>query len=408
MPLGEAFFHKPTHTKSCPPLSTPKVMAWFPKNKYCWDFWFAWDEMDQLHLFYLQASQLDCRYNPNLRHDRASIGHAIMTSWGWQEVSPDLPAFDRNLQTPNAWDDLSIWTGSIIHNPQDQLYYLFYTSRAKQDGIRWTPHEWQRSQGIGIATSKDLYDWHRLEPNSLRIPAPIGDSRFDGVNWRDPYVIYNEADRRYYAFICAHGQAPDAGGIIAYVTSEDLHYWSAPEILLQSDDIYQMEVPQIFWRALGDGTKRCYMVFCAQDKDFSREWRDRRIDRPKTGSYYFISEPIPVDAPIDYTNLNWSTEAHLLTDEYYSGKVLWRYRNLAEAVVLPADAIVKFYGFQWGDESDQFVGGVSDPMAVVFEPDGRMSIVENKQLCSIYDRVPQSVFPVVEAAPKMVVQLQQT
>jgi beta-fructofuranosidase len=366
-------------------------MAWFPKNKYCWDFWFAWDGADRLHLFYLQASQLDCRYNPNLRHDRASIGHAILGNWGWEEVSVAEPAFDRSLKS-EAWDDLSIWTGSVIHNPEDQLYYLFYTSRHKEDAIRWTPHEWQRRQAIGIATSTDMQQWHRLEPNNRRIANPGADERFDGVNWRDPYVIYNADDRRYYAFVCAHGQAPDADGIIAYVTSEDLHYWSAPEILLQSNDIYQMEVPQIFWKHFADGTKRCYLVFCAQDKDFSRQWRDRQASpNPKTGSYYMISEPIPADAAIDYRSLIWNIEAQLLSDEYYSGKMIWQYRNRQEAVILPENAEVKFYGFQWADDAEQFVGGISDPITVMFQPDGAMLLADNRSTHRIDAPVYRSV-----------------
>jgi beta-fructofuranosidase len=362
-------------------------MAWFPKNKYSWDFWFAWDKSEQLHLFYLQASQLDCRYNPNLRHDRASVGHAVMTHWGWQELSLEQPVLERSL---DAWDDLSIWTGSIIHNPADQLYYLFYTSRQKESAIRWTPHEWQRSQGIGVATSADLQTWQRL-PNNQRIPVPINDDRFDGVNWRDPYVVYNADDQRYYAFICAHGQAPDAGGIIAYATSEDLHYWSAPEILLQSDDIYQMEVPQIFWKVFADGTKRCYMVFCAQDLDFSRAWRDRHLAKPKTGSYYFVSEAIPVDQAIDYRTLQWPTEAQVLSTEYYCGKLIWQYRNLTEAAILPAAAEVKFYGFQWADESDQFVGGISDPLTVVFKPNGAIVIEDRSTRVNVHHSVHQSI-----------------
>jgi beta-fructofuranosidase len=375
-------------------------MAWFPKNKYCWDFWFAWDADDRLHLFYLQASQLDCRYNPDRRHNLASVGHAVLSPWGWQELSIDEPAFERSLKS-ESWDDLSIWTGSIIKNPDDQLYYLFYTSRQKEDTIRWTPHEWQRRQGIGIATSTDMNTWHRLEPNSLRIPSPIGDPRFDGVNWRDPHVIYNASDRRYYAFLCAHGNAMDAGGIIAYVTSEDLHYWSTAEILLQSDDIYQMEVPQIVWKVFPDNTKRCYLIFCAQGLDFSQAWRQRHHTAPKTGSYYFVSEPITADGPTDYGALQWCEEAQLLTDEYYSGKLIWHYHNLIDAVVLPADATVKFYGFQWGDESDQFVGGVSDPMSVIFAPDGRLSISDCRnnltvQSSSIYDRAYQSTPVTIE------------
>jgi beta-fructofuranosidase len=352
-------------------------MAWFPKNKYCWDFWFAWDKASRLHLFYLQASQLDCRYNPDLRHDRASVGHAILTDWGWQEQSLHQPNFDRSFE-PTAWDDLSIWTGSILHQPSEDLYYLFYTSRCKADPIRWTPHEWQRSQSIGIATSTDLSQWQRLAPDNLRIPNPSSDDRFDGVNWRDPYVVHNADDQTYYAFICSHGKAPDAAGIIAYSRSENLHYWQSPEILLQSDDFYQMEVPQVFWKHFANGTKRCYLVFCVQDKDFSRQWRDRYPDkRPKTGTYYYMSEAIAIDAPINYAQIQWQPEPQIISTEYYSGKLIWHYQDLQTAVMIPDSADVQFYGFQWYDESDRFVGGISDPISVIFSEDGAIKLSES-------------------------------
>lgn len=102
-------------------------MPWFPRDRYLWDFWFA-EQGERLHLFYLQASQAQCFYNPDLRHDAATIGHAIQTPWGWQEVQRDEPvlvASDR----PGAWDSLSIWTGSILQHPESGEYHLFYTSR---------------------------------------------------------------------------------------------------------------------------------------------------------------------------------------------------------------------------------------------------------------------------------------
>lgn len=69
-------------------------MPWYPRNKYCWDFWFAW-QGQTLHVFYLQASQLACAYNPERRHSLASIGHAVLTNFGWKEIDLDKPVLEK-------------------------------------------------------------------------------------------------------------------------------------------------------------------------------------------------------------------------------------------------------------------------------------------------------------------------
>ena len=97
-------------------------MAWLPDNKYAWDFWFA-EKDGELHLFYLQALKSHCNYKPEARHNLASVGHAVLTAWGWRDTTKTAFAPAEGA----AWDNLSIWTGSIIQNPKDQRFYLFYT-----------------------------------------------------------------------------------------------------------------------------------------------------------------------------------------------------------------------------------------------------------------------------------------
>lgn len=352
-------------------------VPWFPQNKYFWDFWFAWDDREQLHVFYLQASQLECRFNPERRHDRASIGHGLLTRWGWQELTPDQPIL-KCSDHRGDWDDLSLWTGSIIRSPLDQRYYLFYTARRQADTLLHTPHEWQRSQNIGVAISTDLDHWERLNPINLVIPNPGCTRLFDGVNWRDPYILYNPADQTFYAFICAHTEGGrDAGGMIAYVTSRDLVHWQPePEILIKSDDFYQMEVPQVFWRECGDGTKRLYLLFCAQTQDCSQHWRQQQP--PAVGTYYQVSAPVGLEDWPDYGAIPWQGAARLLSPGFYAGKLLWLPQKAVPAMVLPAQTEARFYGFQWCDEGDRFVGGLSDPMPVQFAPDGSLTIVSGQ------------------------------
>jgi beta-fructofuranosidase len=341
-------------------------MPWFPRNQYLWDFWFAW-KGPELHVFYLQAPQLACHFNPDRRHDISSVGHAVLTRWGWKELGPD-PAFAK--ADGEAWDNRSIWTGSIIQNPHTGLYYLFYTARRDEDAPVWTPHEWQRPQQIGVAVSPDLITWQRTEASRVGpvIPNPGLEKGLDGVSWRDPYVVQGE-DGWFYAFICARlpvgkeGSALDAGGVVAYVKSKDLEHWeSDPHLLVQSDEFYQMEVPQVFWRRTGD-EKRLYLLFCAQVNDCSRQRHERLPDECQTGTYYMVSRPVPVDSQ-SFPELE--PPARLLAPGWYAGKL----------VNPETEASPMFYGFQWADEAGHFVGGLSDPMPTGFNPDGTVRIAD--------------------------------
>ncbi len=343
-------------------------MPWFPRGQYLWDFWFA-QEDNELHVFYLQASQRECNFDPEQRHNLAAVGHAVLTENGWREVSP-APAFAKSLN--GSWDNLSIWTGSIIKDPQSGLFHLFYTSRRSEDAPLWTPAEEQRPQQIGVATSPDLIAWQRTPASLLApvIPNPGNNEFFDGVAWRDPFIIQAE-DKNFYAFICARAnpqhspEAVTAGGIVAYVKSQDLQHWEnlQPEILIRSGEFYQLEVPQVFWRKTAAG-KRFYLLFCAQEKDCSEKRRAHlSAAECQTGTYYIHSELLP----LDFQGIpKLPDTARLLAADWYGGRLL-----TPETETTPM-----FFGFQWADENGNFVGGLSDPMRAEFMEDGSMRLCE--------------------------------
>ncbi len=346
-------------------------MPWFPQNKYLWDFWFARNG-GKLHLFYLQADQSECGFNPDLRHNLASVGHAVMTDWGWKEL--DAIVLARSGE--RGWDNLSIWTGSVVQDPASDLYYLFYTARCREDKTIWTPSEWQRPQQIGLAVSRDLIEWKRT-PQSEKapiIPNPGKMTGLDGVAWRDPYVIRGE-NGRWQAFICARlnphdadnkHYGVDAGGVIAWLESETLDEWNvaATRRLVASDEFYQLEVPQVFWRRLKDG-KRFYLLFCAQQKDCSRARRQRvGEDQCQTGTYYLVSDLLPHDYR-EVPALKGS--ARLLAKGWYAGRLL-------DPETSETDEPPAFFGFQWANDSGRFVGGISDPMPIRFHEDGTIEL----------------------------------
>ena len=96
-------------------------MPWYPKDKFVWDSWFVL-EGEKLHAYYLQADRHACNHDPDARHNLASVGHAVKNGNGWYELGTSFAA-------SHQWDDVAIWTGSVIHSPKLNQYLLFYTAR---------------------------------------------------------------------------------------------------------------------------------------------------------------------------------------------------------------------------------------------------------------------------------------
>jgi beta-fructofuranosidase len=180
------------------------------------------------------------------------------------------------------------------------------------------------------------------------------------VAWRDPYVV--RLNDKFYAFICARLERETECGVIVYVTSADLQHWSRePNFIECPMEFYQMEVPQVFWRT-SRGGKRCYVIFCAQEKDCSAARRAKHF-ACETGTYYLQSD----EMPLDYTGIPVFTEsARLLMPNIYAGKLLKP--EYDEAPIL--------LGFVWADEAGNFVGGISDPVRVQFADDGSLFVVK--------------------------------
>lgn len=338
-------------------------MVWAPKEKFLWDVWFTRDRAENLHVFYLQADKKDCGFDPARRHDLATVGHAELLGTTWTSVLNE-PAF---CASEDGWDNISIWTGSIIFDATADLFYMFYTSRNRFEKLLWTPRGEFPPQQIGIAVSEDLLKWTRLEntrkgPQVLN-PAPaLG---LDGVNWRDPYV--SSIDSTYHCLVSTRlspgkDVSDDAGGTIALLSSQHLLEWKSAETKILADwgDFYQMEVPQIFCRNY-ENRKRYYLIFCAQAADCSQK---RRIEQSplncQTGTYCITSHELPADSTeIPYFN----GTARLLARDLYAGKLI---EHEGETVL---------FGFDYQGEEASFKGGVSGPHKVFFSIEGDPQIL---------------------------------
>ncbi len=93
------------------------------------------------HLFHLVL--------PN--HD--FVAHAISDNGlNWRRV--DNAIF---IGHPGSWDDLMLWTMHVTADPHGAGWRMFYTGLSRRDqGLK---------QRIGLATSQDLYVWHKTPVN---------------------------------------------------------------------------------------------------------------------------------------------------------------------------------------------------------------------------------------------------
>ncbi|MBC8000531.1 MAG: hypothetical protein IAF58_21450, partial [Leptolyngbya sp.] len=243
--------------------------------------------------------------------------------------------------------------------------------RSSTDKKIWTPSEYQRPQRIGLAQSNDLHKWER---HPISIGKPIIDNPgpggiFDGVAWRDPYVI--RFGEKYLCFVCARitpgsqeFQAVqwDSGGCIACLESSNLTDWDleTAKVIVSPSDFYEMETPQFFWRIDGD-KKRYYLLFSSWAKGISQKRRSECSEEEcQTGTYYTVSNIVDKD---DWTIPSFQAKSHLLAANLYGGKI-----------IEPESEQPVFFGFPMLDSAGHFMGGLSDPLKAHFLNSGAIEI----------------------------------
>jgi len=172
---------------------------------WVWDFWLV-DDGQKYHLFFLYASR--ALQDPDLRHYRASVGHAVSDDLcEWQRVSDALVRSDAP-----AFDDLATWTGSVVRHP-DGTWFMFYT------GATLTPEG--NVQRIGLATSEDLMTWRKNPANPVLQADPrwyerLADGMWPDEAFRDPWVLADPDGDGWHMLFTAranHGPADDRGVI---------------------------------------------------------------------------------------------------------------------------------------------------------------------------------------------------
>lgn len=313
-------------------------------GKWIWDFWLV-RENDRHHVFYLQAPLSPG--GPALRHHQASVGHA---------VSPDLRSWrvlDDALRPgpPGSWDDLAIWTGSVIDHAD--RWYMLYTGICKQEnGL---------VQRIGLAVSDDLLHWEKHPANPVLHADPrwyelLDLDRWRDQSWRDPWVFRNPDDSSFHALITARSRAgaPGGAGVIGHARSADLVEWEVLAPLTEPGRAAQLEVPQLV-KLNG----RYELLVSCQAED------------------HFVSEPAALDGPGQTGTFIYSAEQILGPYAYTGGPVAAPDGPLgplyAGKLVQSHDGTWYFMAFS-GDGDRSFTGELTDPLPIRYLRDGRVVI----------------------------------
>ncbi|HKN43755.1 MAG TPA: hypothetical protein VJW23_07510, partial [Propionibacteriaceae bacterium] len=216
-------------------------------DQWIWDSWVV-DDGDLYHLFFLKAPR--ALGSPEKRHVNATVGHATSRDLiTWEYLGE---CFGPATASNGAFDDLAIWTGSVIRD-HDQ-WRMFYTA------ISTAGHH-TFDQRIGSVVSDDLHHWKRVGTD----PAVLADSRWyktlattpaategpdlehSSETWRDPVVFADPDGAGWHLLISARevGAGRNDDGVIAHATSADLAAWElGPPLCQPGAGFGQLEVLQ--------------------------------------------------------------------------------------------------------------------------------------------------------------------
>lgn len=209
----------------------------------------------EVHLFYLSSPPGTLDYPERVRTTWQHAKSADLVRW--EELPPALgPGSEGSV------DGGGIWTGSVVE--REGMFYLFYTGHHVDA---------EHPQTICLATSTDLVTFTRHPSNPLLLPTPD----CEPVDWRDPYVFYNEQERTWWMLIAARAsEGPHwRRGVIKLATSDDLLNWTVEdEPLYSPGTTYCPECPEL-WQA----NDLWYLVYSAFSEDVGTTYRTAESPR---------------------------------------------------------------------------------------------------------------------------------
>lgn len=130
----------------------------------------------------------------------------------YEDVGEVIP-YSKSTQD----QDLALGTGSVIKD-SNGLYHAFYTGHNPKK----IPKE-----AIMHATSTDMKKWTKVPEDTF-----LAGDQYEGNDFRDPYVIYNEDYKEYWMLITTR---KDNSGVIGLYISNDLKTWEDQGVFFEND-----------------------------------------------------------------------------------------------------------------------------------------------------------------------------
>lgn len=296
-------------------------------DRWVWDSWTVDDDAGNHHLFFLQAPRGG---HPDGRHRRASVGHAVSRDYTSWTVLPDAL---RPAPSP-AWDDLAIWTGSVVRG-DDGTWHLFYSALSRNEN--------GAVQRIGRADSRDLVTWTRLG-DGLLVEA---DPRWYAGAWRDPYVFRDPGGRDWHMLVTARGPG---GGVLGHARSADLTTWEVLPPLTEPAGFVHLEVAHTAAVA-----GRWVLLFCCRAPELAES---RRLRTPRAGMW-----SAPAESPLGPFALDRATP--LEDPSLYAAHLI--HRAGGEPALL---------GFTHPEDGEPFPGEIGPPVPVRLTEHGTLSLAD--------------------------------
>jgi len=311
-------------------------------DRWVWDFWVARDRQSW-HIFYLRAPK--SLVDPDRRHRNATIGHARSDDLRRWEVLPDPFA----LGPAGAWDDLALWTGSVLR--VDGIWWMFYTGVSTNDD--------GKIQRIGAAVSRDLSTWSKVASNPLCVTDPTWYETYDPdawyeEAWRDPWVFPDPAGERFHMFVAARDRSgpPLSRGVIGHAISSDLLLWTVRPPVARPRAYGHLEVPQ---HVSLDG--RHYILFSVQGNMQPGVAADEALE----GIGYLMGDEVEGPYRAGSTPFVHADRAGTL----YAGRVIL---DTGQPLLVAT---------RHNSTDGSYVGTISDPMRLVISTSGALSLAES-------------------------------
>ena len=218
---------------------------------------------DTYHVFHLTTPPNTVHHPPRLRSCWSRMRSTDLVTWTRDETPIITPG-----EASTDPDSSGAWTGAAVLDLDGKMN-IFYTG--------YSLHQ-QGKQVILRVASGDRCGTKFPQDNRhpIDIKTMTGVSAFEDIDFRDPYVFFNDIEQMYWMLIATRTRDGPywTRGCIALLTSPDLEQWTMrAEPLYEPSDMFCPECPELF--PLPNG--KWYLVYS-------------RFSAPNAGTVYRIAD----------------------------------------------------------------------------------------------------------------------